>query len=176
MGRVSETREIYKTLDLALRVGEVLLSSGAGAADVAATMLSVARATGLRGVDVDVTFTALSMSHQPSYDEPAMIQTRNVKQRDIDYEDLTEVDILVQEILLGEATLDEARTRLNRIVSSGHKLPKWAVSLGWGFMGLGVAFIVGGDLVVAAIAFVAAAGIDVLKRPMQRRRIPFFYQ
>lgn len=176
MTRVTEPREIYKVLDLALRIGELLLSSGAGAADVTATMQSVALHFGLRAADVDVTFTALSMSYQASAEEPALIQVRNVKQRDIDYEDLTEVDILVQDLLLGEVTLDEARTRLNRIVSSGHKLPKWAVSLGWGFMGLGVALILGGDLVVAAIAFVAAAGIDVLKRPMQRRRIPFFYQ
>ena len=55
-----ENREIYKTLDLALRVGEVLLSSGAGAADVTATMWSVVHACGLRGVDIDVTFTVLS--------------------------------------------------------------------------------------------------------------------
>ena len=43
------TKDIYKTLDLSLRVGEVLLSSGAGAADVSATMLNVAHACGLRG-------------------------------------------------------------------------------------------------------------------------------
>ena len=33
--------EVYESLDLALRIGEVLLSSGAGAADVSATMLAV---------------------------------------------------------------------------------------------------------------------------------------
>ena len=38
----TDSRDIYETLDLALRVGEVVLSSGAGAADVGATMLSVA--------------------------------------------------------------------------------------------------------------------------------------
>ena len=42
-----ETRDIYKTLDLCLRIGEVLLSSGAGAADVAATMLVAALLLGL---------------------------------------------------------------------------------------------------------------------------------
>ena len=34
---MSDTRETYKVLDLALRIGEILLSSGAGAADVTAT-------------------------------------------------------------------------------------------------------------------------------------------
>ena len=176
MGRVSESREIYKTLDLALRIGEVLLSSGAGAADVAAMMLSIPRAIGLRGVDVDVTFTALSMSYQPSYDEPAMIQMRNVKQRDIDYEDLTNVDIIIQDLIRGDIDRDEARSRLAQIVSSGHRLPRWAVTLGWGFTGLGVALLLGGDWIVTLIAFAAAAGIDLLKRAMSRRRLPSFYQ
>jgi uncharacterized membrane protein YjjP (DUF1212 family) len=176
MGRVTETREIYKTLDLALRIGEVLLSSGAGAADVAATMLSVAHADGLRGVDVDVTFTALSMSHQPSFDEPAMIQSRNVKHRDIDYEDLTNVDLIIQDVIRGDIDRDEARNRLARIVSSGHRLPRWAVTVGWGYTGIGVALLLGGDWIVTLIAFCSAAGIDVLKRSMSRRRLPSFYQ
>ena len=88
-------------------VGEVLLSSGAGAADVTATMLSLAHGLGLRGIDVDVTFTALQMSYQESFDDPALIQVRNVRHRDIDYEDLTQVDILIQDVLSGEIDRDE---------------------------------------------------------------------
>lgn len=171
-----ENREIYKTLDLALRVGEVLLSSGAGAADVTATMSSITHALALRGVDVDVTFTSLALTYQPSIDEPAVISLRQVKHRDIDYEDLTNVDILISDLLRGDIDRDEARARLARIVSSGHRLPRWAVTLGWGFMGLGIGLVLGGDWIVVLIAFLAAAGIDLLKRSMSRRRLPVFYQ
>jgi uncharacterized membrane protein YjjP (DUF1212 family) len=173
---VTESREIYKTLDLALRIGEVLLSSGAGAADVAATMLSIGRAAGLRTIDVDVTFTAISMSYQASYDEPAMIQVRNVRHRDIDYEDLTNVDLIIRELIRGDIDRDGARSRLAQIVSSGHRLPRWAVTLGWGFTGLGVGLLLGGDWIVVLIAFCAAAGINMLQRAMSRRRLPSFYQ
>lgn len=176
MERVPENREIFKTLDLCLRIGEMLLSSGAGAADVTATMQSVALGLGLRNADVDVTFTALSMSYQVSFDEPALIQVRNVRHRDIDYEDLTEVNVIVHEVLSGEIDRDEARNRLARIVSSGHRLPRWAVTLGWGFTGAGVGLLLGGDLLVVAIAFLAAAGIHMLQKPMSRRRLPYFYQ
>jgi uncharacterized membrane protein YjjP (DUF1212 family) len=175
-GTVPETRDIYKTLDLCLRIGEVLLSSGAGAADVTATMLSLAHGLGLRNADVDVTFTQLSMSYQPSMDEPALIQVRNVRHRDIDYEDLTRVDHLIHAVLLGEADRDEARQQLARIISSGHRLPRWAVTLGRGMTGFGVGLLLGGDLIVLVIAFVAAAGIDLLQRAMSRRRLPAFYQ
>lgn len=171
-----DNREIYKTLDLALRVGEVLLSSGAGAADVTATMWSVVHACGLRGVEIDVTFTVLTMSHQSTSDEPALIQVRHVRHRDIDYEDLTMVDHIVRDLTRGEIDRDEARTRLARVVSSGHRLPRWAVTLGYGVMGGGVGMLLGGDLVVIGIAFVAAIAVDQLMRAMSRRRLPGFYQ
>ena len=170
------SRDIYKTLDLGLRIGEMLLSSGAGAADVGATMLNVAHACGLRGATADVTFTELAMSHQTSFDEPAMIQIRNVRHRETDYEDLTLVDHLVRDLVSGAVDRDEARRRLARIVSSGHRLPRWAVTLGLGVMGAGVGLLVGGDWVVTLIAFVAAVGVDLIQRQMSRRRLPGFYQ
>ena len=58
---MAERSEVYETLDLALRIGEVLLSSGAGAADVTATMLAVTEACGVRHVSADVTFVDLAL-------------------------------------------------------------------------------------------------------------------
>ena len=173
---MADNTDTYKTLDVALRIGEMLLSSGAGAADVTATMWSVAHACGIRNVEVDVTFTTLTLSHQPSADEPALIQTRHVRHRDIDYEDLTLVDHLVRDLLAGVIDRDEARSRLARVVSSGHRRPRWAVSLGFGVMGAGVGMLLGGNPTVIVIAFVAAVGIDLLLRWMSRRRLPGFYQ
>ena len=44
---LARSREIHLTMDLCLRIGEMLLSSGAGAADVTATMASVAHHLGV---------------------------------------------------------------------------------------------------------------------------------
>lgn len=173
---MSEPQEIYKTLDLALRVGEMLLSNGAGAADVTATMDSITHHLGLRGTDVDVTFTALVLTYQPSPDNQPYIQRRNVRQRDIDYEDLTRVDHLVTALLLDEIDRDEARSRLAQIVSSGHMTPRWAITVGWGLLAAGILLLLGGDLVATGIAFVAGMGIDLMQRGMARRRLPSFYQ
>lgn len=171
-----DSRDVYKTLDLGLRIGEVLLSSGAGAADVGATMLNVAIGCGLRGATADVTFTELAMSYQTSFEDPALIQIRQVRHREIDYEDLTLVDHLVRDLISGAIDRDEARNRLARIVSSGHRLPRWAVSLGWGGMGAGVGLLVGGAWQVAAIAALASVLVDRLQRRMSRQRWPGFYQ
>ena len=171
-----EARELNLTMDFCLRVGEVLLSSGAGAADVTATMQALAWQYGVRNPDVDVTFTSLSMSMQQDPEEPAVVLIRQVKQREIDYEDLTLVDHLVREVLHGDVDLKEARSRLARIVSSGHVLPRWAATLGWGLMAAGVGIQLGGGLAVAVIAAVAAIAIDRLQLVMSRQRLPFFYR
>src|SRR4051812_42361597 len=86
-----DVHEITATMDLALRIGELLLSSGAGAADVNAAMDNVAHACGLRGYTVDVMFTQLTMTQQSALDEAALIQIRRVSYRTVDYGDLTEV-------------------------------------------------------------------------------------
>ena len=171
-----EARELNLTLDFCLRVGELLLSSGAGAADVTATMQALSWELGVRYPEVDVTFTSLAMSYQPDPEQPAFTLIRQVKQRDIDYEDLTLVDHLVRDVLRGESDLKDARARLGRIVSSGHTLPRWAATLGWGAMCAGVGLQLGGDGAVVLIAFVAAVCIDRLQIVMSRRRLPSFYR
>ncbi|HEY9294018.1 MAG TPA: threonine/serine exporter family protein [Microlunatus sp.] len=171
-----DTADIIKSLDLALRVGEMLLSNGAGAADVAATMDSILRYLGLRGADVDVTYTALTVAHQTDPDDPMLVRRRNVQQRDVDYEDLTRVDHLVTALLLGRISRDEARAELARIVSSGHARPRWAITLGWGALALGIGMLLGGGPLVLIIALAAGIGLDQLLKLLSRWRLPLIYQ
>lgn len=175
-GAMLDARSLNLTLDFCLRVGELLLSSGAGAADVTATLRTLSWHLGIRHPDIDVTFTSLSMSYQPDPEEPPLIQLRQVRQREIDYEHLTLVDHLVRDVAAERIDLHEARSTLARIVSTGHTTPRWVVSLGWGTMCAGVGLMLGGGLAVMAIAFVAAVVIDRLQLTMARRRIPGFYR
>ena len=175
-GDARDAREITATMDLALRIGELLLSSGAGASDVSAAMSNVARACGLRGYSADVTFTELTMSQQSSPDEPALIQIRQVRYREVDYGDLTGVDQILRDLVAGEIDRVEAATRLNRISSTGHARPRWLVTLALGVMGGGVGMVLGGDWLVVALAAAAAMLVDALQRQMHRRRLPAFYQ
>lgn len=168
-------REVHLTMDLCLRIGEMLLSSGAGAADVTATMRSVADHLGLRQAEIDVTFTALSMSHQRSADDVPTLMLRHVQQRDIDYEDLTAVDHLVRDVLTDQADLYLARSRMATIVSLGHAFPRWAVTVAWMVMAASVGVFLGGGPVVSLVAAVAAALIDRVQIVLARRRLPFFY-
>jgi len=176
MGPMAEDRTVNATMDLCLRIGEMLLSSGAGAADVTATMQSVARHLGLRNPVIDVTFTSLSMGFTGAADEPPVALFRQVVQRDIDYEDLSRVDQLVRDILSDEVDLTDARATIARIGSSGHHRRRGLVTAGYGVMCAGVALMLGGNGAVMAVAAVAAVCIDRLQLRMGRRRLPNFYQ
>lgn len=170
------TRDLHRSLDLTLRVGEMLLSNGAGAADVTATMQSVAYACGLRGVSADVTFTQLTMIYHPTVDDIPVSQSRRVTHREIDYDDLTTIDHLVRDLVAGRISRDEARSRVLQIVSTGHSRPRWAVTVGWGFMGAGTALLFGGGFLVSMVAFLSSMAIDRIQRSMSVRRYPAFYQ
>ena len=172
---VSAPREVYGSLDLALRIGDLLLASGGGAADVEATMLAVTHACGLSGVDADVTFTELSLQQSYGIGRPASILVRRVRRRPADYAELIEVDRLVQDLLDGTTTRDEARRRIADIDSSDHRRARWLVTVSWGAVGGSLAVTLGGGAVVSCLAFVAACGIDLVGRTT-RGRVPLFYQ
>ncbi|WP_235737311.1 threonine/serine exporter family protein [Nocardioides alcanivorans] len=168
-------RSAPAVMDLSLRIGELLLDNGAGAADVTATMQAVAYHFGLRTAAVDVTFTTLSIGYQASPDDLPLTQIRTVKQRDIDYEDLTRIDHLVRDLLADRMDLEEARSEVARLTSSGHIRHRYAITAGWGVMCGGVAFMLGGEWIVCSIAFLSAVLIDRVQAAMQRRRLPTFY-
>lgn len=171
-----DPREVTATMDLALRIGELLLSSGAGASDVSAAMRNVARACGLRTFTADVMFTELTASHQSAPDQPPVVLIRQVRYRTVDYGDLTGVDHLLRDLAGGRVGRAEATSRLMQITSTGHSRPRWSVSLALAVMGAGIGLVLGGDWLVVLLAATAAALVDQLQRQMGRRRLPVFYQ
>jgi len=173
---VSDRRELHLALDLCLRIGELLLSSGAGAADVAVTMEAVARHLDVRQPEIDVTFTSLSISATEEPDEPPVVVMRVVRHRARDYADLTAVDHLVRDILRDEADLYLARTRMATIVSVGHPIPRWLATVAYGVMCAAIGVFLGGGVLVMASAAISAMLIDRTLLAMSKRRFPSFYQ
>ncbi|WP_017934485.1 threonine/serine ThrE exporter family protein [Nocardioides sp. Iso805N] len=172
---MSGRSEVYESLDLALRVGELLLSSGAAATDVTATMLAVTSSCGVRHVTADVTFVDLTLRHQPSAEEPAALQIRRLSGAVVDYTAFTNTDRTVNDLVAGRITRSEASAQIAQIVAAEHPRRRWAVSIGWGVMGSGVALTLGGTLLMCLLAFLAAWAIYWTQRPMFRRHTPTFY-
>lgn len=64
-------RQARAVIDLALRVGEAMLSTGASAADCVASVLRLMTAYGVRSAHIDVTFTSITVSiHRGLHEDP----------------------------------------------------------------------------------------------------------
>ncbi|GLZ32853.1 hypothetical protein Lesp02_50410 [Lentzea sp. NBRC 105346] len=167
---------VHLVLDLALRIGEVQMSSGAGAADVTATILAVTTAYGLPHTEVDVIYTSISVSCHRGTDRPPVTALRVVRQRSLDYTRLADVEQLVRNITSNEISAEDAFKELDRVTTAPHPYPRWVATAAYAGMAAAVAFLVGGGYAVAITAGVVTALIDRVGRLLNRRALPFFFQ
>ncbi|WP_066946590.1 threonine/serine ThrE exporter family protein [Streptomyces lushanensis] len=169
---------VPRVLDLTLRIGELLLAGGEGAEDVEAAMFAVSRAYGLDRCEPNVTFTLLSISHQPSLVEDPVTASRTVRRRGTDYTRLSAVFTLIDDITSGDTdiTLEEAYRRLAVIRRNRHPYPGWVLTVASGVLAGSASVLVGGGLLVfVAAAFGAMLG-DRLAWLCAGRGLPEFYQ
>ena len=169
-------RTVGEVLDLALRVGEVLMTSGAGAADVTATVLAVTDAYGLPHCEVDVIFTSISICCHRGTEFSPVTTHRVVRSRSLDYTRLQQVEQLVERITGGELTAAAARVRLDELTNAPHPYPRWLATLAWAMMAACVGLLLGGGPLVALVSGATTALIDRVGRLLNRRALPFFFQ
>ncbi|MEW2285296.1 threonine/serine exporter family protein [Streptomyces sp. NPDC047841] len=169
---------VPRVLDLTLRIGELLLAGGEGAEDVEAAMFAVCRSYGLDRCEPTVTFTLLSISHQPSLVEDPVTASRTVRRRGTDYTRLSAVFRLVDDLTDPEThvSLEEAYRRLAEIRRNRHPYPGWALTLASGLLAGAASVLVGGDPIVFLAAAVGAMLGDRLAWLCAGRGLPEFYQ
>ncbi len=171
-----EERDAYRTLNLAMRIGELLLSGGAGAGDVTSTIRAVTRAAGLAHCEADVTYTSISISYLRSVDSAPITGSRFVRRTGFDGTRISEVHELVDELVRGRLTVAAAQERIDLIRKAPHPYPRWVATVSFAGLAAAVAVLLGGGLLVIATAFVATAVIDRANRWLNARQVPFFYQ
>ncbi|MEU8972676.1 threonine/serine exporter family protein [Streptomyces monashensis] len=169
---------VPRVLDLTLRIGELLLAGGEGAEDVEAAMFAVCRSYGLDRCEPTVTFTLLSISHQPSLVDDPVTASRTVRRRGTDYTRLAAVFRLVDDLTDPEThvSLEEAYRRLAEIRRNRHPYPGWALTLAGGVLAGAASILVGGDLIVFVAAAIGAMLGDRLAWLCAGRGLPEFYQ
>ncbi|MFB6958949.1 threonine/serine exporter ThrE family protein [Streptomyces sp. NPDC056309] len=169
---------VPRVLDLTLRIGELLLAGGEGAEDVEAAMFAVCRSYGLDRCEPTVTFTLLSISHQPSLVDDPVTASRTVRRRGTDYTRLAAVFRLVDDLSDPEnhLSLEEAYRRLAEIRRNRHPYPGWALTAAAGLLAGTASVLVGGDLIVFVAAALGAMLGDRLAWLCAGRGLPEFYQ
>ncbi|RLL68225.1 threonine/serine exporter family protein [Streptomyces sp. Z26] len=167
---------VPRVLDLTLRIGELLLAGGEGAEDVEAAMFATAHAFGLDRCEPTVTFTLLSITHQPSLVDDPVTLSRTVRRRGTDYTRLAGVFRLVTDITSGDLTLEESYRRLADMRRNRHPFSKGALSLASGLLSGAGSVLVGGDWMVFLLAAAGAILGDRLAWYFAGRGLPEFYQ
>ncbi|MFE0579136.1 threonine/serine exporter ThrE family protein [Streptomyces sp. NPDC058874] len=169
---------VGRVLDLTLRIGELLLSGGEGSEDVEAAMFAVARSYGLDRCEPTVTFTMLSITHQPSLVDDPVSASRTVRRRGTDYTRLAAVFRLVADISSPDTdiTLEEAYRRLAEIRRNRHPYPTWVLTAAAGLLAGAASVLVGGRVLVFCAAALGAVLGDRLAWLCAGRGLPEFYQ
>ncbi|MGQ4386510.1 threonine/serine ThrE exporter family protein [Streptomyces sp. SAS_270] len=169
---------VPRVLDLTLRIGELLLAGGEGAEDVEAAMFAVCRSYGLDRCEPNVTFTLLSISHQPSLVEDPVTASRTVRRRVTDYTRLAAVFRLVDDLSDPDTaiSLEEAYRRLAEMRRNRHPYPGWVLTASSGLLAGAASILVGGDAVVFVAAALGAMLGDRLAWLCAGRGLPEFYQ
>jgi uncharacterized membrane protein YjjP (DUF1212 family) len=168
---------VFQVLDLCLQVGEVLLSSGEAAADTTATMTRLAGACGLATVEVDITFTSITMCCRRGRTAAPVTSMRLVRYRTTDLTRLESATRIVEQVVRGEMGVSAAEAALAEAVGAPHPYPRWAATTGWAGLAAAVALLLGGGPVIWLTAFVVTGLIDRIGRLLGRWGVaPFFLQ
>jgi len=143
-------------IDLAMRAGVAMLSTGAAAADVTATVLTLTRAYGLSSVHVDVTYTSVTVSyHRGPHADPITVM-RIVRFRVQDYTRLERLRGLVVELSRERVPVEEARVRFDSVITAPHPYRRWLVTVAGGALAAGAAGLVGAGPSIILLSFLTA--------------------
>ena len=172
---IPSDERVLEVLDLCLQVGEVLLSSGEAAADTSATMARLADSCGLVTVDIDITFTSITICCHRGRSATPVTSMRILRYRTTDLTRLVVVTDIVNRVVRGELDVPAAGVELAAAVSARHPYPRWVATAGWAGLAAAVALLLGGPPVIWLIALLLTAFIDRAGRLLGRWGVPPFF-
>ncbi|MHA6621690.1 threonine/serine exporter family protein [Pseudonocardia sp. DLS-67] len=173
---VPDDARVQQVLDLCMRVGEVLLSSGESVDETSRTMLRLAATAGLSAVDVDITFSSITMSCHRGMAAAPVTSMRLVNYRALDLTRLEEVAKIVERVERAELDIEGASVALYGAVSAPHPYPRWVATAGWAGLAGSIALLLGAAPVTALAAFLVTGLIDRLGRLLNMWGLPAFFR
>lgn len=173
---LTDDASVAEVLDLAVRVGEVLLASGTAAMDTATQVQYIAATYGLARCDVDVTYNSITLSAHRGPTRPPASTMRIVHYRSMDFTRLAEVDRLIRAVRVKMVPPNAALERLDEITKAPHPYNRWIATLAWSGMAAAISVLLGGGALVAVVSFLTTMVIDRIGRVLNRAGLPFFFQ
>ncbi|MGA8048134.1 MAG: threonine/serine exporter family protein [Dermatophilaceae bacterium] len=171
----SEAQAAGEAIDIALRLGDLMLRCGAAASKVEASIVAVGAAAGLRRLDVDITLQSLLMQCVLS-DGQTITRLRVVQGVRQDFARLDAIHRLVEEVVAEGFDAKRVRDRLRRIQLHRRNYPDWMVLISTGLFAGAVTFMLGAGFVAVLIAVGSAMVVHRSTKMLGNHGFPEFYQ
>lgn len=158
-----------------MRIGEGMLSNGAAASEVTATVLRVISSSGIRNVSVTVTFDEVSISYLPDPQSSPFTRIRAAGHRVQNFSRLEAFETVTEQYVHGDLDLEQASASVQSIPHNPLIYPPWLITAGLALMGGAAALGLGARLLVVCAATLTAAFLFLVTEQLYRRRLPAFY-
>ncbi|KGN34443.1 hypothetical protein N802_13580 [Knoellia sinensis KCTC 19936] len=170
----AEEARVREALDLAVRVGELMLRSGAGAPQVEGSVAAICAAAGVPNVEIDITLQSLLVHARIDAVHP-VTALRVVRSTRHDYARLVAVHELVDAFVNGHVELPEAVEQLRDIKRARRIWPDWVVTLATALLAAAVAVMIGSTLFTAFVTVLVVLVVSGVGRLMGPLHLPEFY-
>lgn len=172
-GQVAEER-VREVVDLAARVGELMLRCGAGAPQVEGSIAAVAAAGGLSAIEVDITMQSLLLQASTP-DGGQQTQVRVVRSTRTDYGRLVAVHEMVDALVEGDFDIHQAATELRLIKRRPRVWSNAIVKLATAALASAVALMIGGSPFVALVTLGVVLVVQLSGSKLSSFGLPDFY-
>lgn len=174
---LTDHAQVAAVMDLAARIGDILLSSGTSNSDTKAQIHAVTSAYGLHYCHVDITMNTITIFTTIGHGRKTPVNVfRVVRTLTTDFSKLSEVDRLIRSIQAGATPPEVAEKILDELAAKPAEYGAWTAVMGWGVMGGAIAVMLGGGWLVALTAFVTSALIMAMNTWLGRNQLPLFFQ
>ncbi|MGH3633704.1 MAG: threonine/serine exporter family protein, partial [Mycobacterium sp.] len=167
---------VRRVLDVALRLGQLLLGCQAGTADVVSTIVVVTTAYGLPATQVDVTANSITVSVPRAVPGAPVTAMYVVESRSLDYTRLQLATDLAQHVVDTTPEPEWIQGQLGTLERAEHPYPGWVATVAFGAMAGSFSLLFGAGALVVAIATVTTALIDRVGRILNGWHVPILFQ
>lgn len=174
---LTDPAQVAAVMNIAARIGDILLSSGTSNADTRAQIRTVASSYGLQYCHIDITLNSISLHTTIGTDvkQPVNVM-RVVKNMDTNFSKLSEVDRLIRSIRSGATPPELAEKIIDEIYLSPPPYGTMMSLFGWALMGAGVAILFGGGWYMSLVGGITGFLIMAVNTWMARHSLPYFFQ
>jgi uncharacterized membrane protein YjjP (DUF1212 family)/uncharacterized membrane protein YjjB (DUF3815 family) len=165
-----------RVVRLTLRLGVVLLTSGAQSHETEDSARAVMRAFGLPGGEAIVTFSSVMVSYVAPGDARTTTAIQAVRQWRYDFGQLAAADALAKKIRDGSIDIPEAEAELDRIAAMATRYPAWLRFAAPAVLSAAVTIMFGGRLTDSLATLAIGLAIQPALARIERSALPLFFQ